>query len=144
MARRASMGTPEGRWLGTMAQRTSRIGTSVSGFPPPWFSRTSRGSCRQQNAPSQQVEAGAAVALPFQQLEVVDLPLGLAAVPGLDQGGAHRGGAWRAGTFPPGGPHAARVALERYPVPAALPDVLAGLKVMNDVSIAYECEKAIC
>jgi len=34
-----------------------------------WFSRTSRGSRRKQNAPAQQVEAGGAVALPLQQLE---------------------------------------------------------------------------
>ena len=125
-------------------RRTPSPSRQAAGWRPgEWCSRASRESRRQRNAPSRRVEAGAAVALPLQQLEPVHLP-SAAAAPGLGQGGAHRGGAWRAGTFPPGGPHAARVALERYPVPAALPDVLAGLKVMNDVSIAYECEKAIC
>ena len=38
----------------------------------------------------QQVEAGAAVALPLHQLEAVDLPLGLTAAPGLGQGGPDR------------------------------------------------------
>lgn len=52
------------------------------GLPPPRLSRTLRGSCREQNAPPQQVEAGAAIALPFQQLKSVGLSLGLAAAQG--------------------------------------------------------------
>ena len=50
--------------------------------PVSWLSRASRGSCCHQNALSEQVKAGAAVALPFQQLEPVDLPFGLAAAQG--------------------------------------------------------------
>jgi len=33
-------------------------------LPDTWLFRTLRGSCRSQNAPSQQVEAGPAIALP--------------------------------------------------------------------------------
>jgi len=53
------------------------------------------GSCRHQDAPSEQVEAGAAVALPFQPLEAVDLGFGLAAAPGQGQSGAHCGAVLR-------------------------------------------------
>ena len=56
--------------------------------PPNRSSPALRGSCRHQSAPSQQVEPGAAVALPLEQLEPVDLCLGLAAAAG--QGGTHR------------------------------------------------------
>jgi len=56
-----------------------------------WLSRTLRGSCRYQNALSEQVEGGAAVALPLQQLEPIDLTFGLAAAPGFSEGSAHRG-----------------------------------------------------
>ena len=59
--------------------------------PSRWFSRALRGSCRKQNAASQQVEAGSAVALTLQQLEAVDLSLGLSAAPGFSERGAHRG-----------------------------------------------------
>lgn len=60
----------------------SEFGTSV----------TLRESCRHQNAPSQQVEAGPAIALPFQQLDAVDLAFSLSAAPGFGECGAHRGG----------------------------------------------------
>ena len=61
--------------------------------PPrfPWFSRALRGSYRYQNASSQQVEAGPAITLPFQELESVDLALSLAAAPGFGERGAHCG-----------------------------------------------------
>src|SRR3954465_15274228 len=51
--------------------------------PPPlkWLSRSLRGSCRKENALAEQVEAGATVHLPLDQLEPSDLPLRLAAAP---------------------------------------------------------------
>jgi hypothetical protein len=51
--------------------------------PPPlvWLSRSLRGSCRKENTPAEQVEAGATVHLPLDQLEPGDLPLRLAAAP---------------------------------------------------------------
>ncbi len=52
---------------------------------------TLRGSCRHQNALAQQVEAGPAVALPFEQLEPVDLAFGLSVAPGQGQGSTDRG-----------------------------------------------------
>jgi hypothetical protein len=47
-----------------------------------WLSRSLRGLCRKENTPAEQVEAGATVHLPLDQLEPGDLPLGLAAAPG--------------------------------------------------------------
>src|SRR3954468_4149356 len=47
-----------------------------------WLSRSLRGSCRKENALAEQVEAGAPVHLPLDQLEPGDLPLRLAAAPG--------------------------------------------------------------
>jgi len=49
-----------------------------------------RGSYSHQNASSQQVEAGASIALALQHLEAVNLSLALLAAPGLDQGGPYR------------------------------------------------------
>ncbi len=76
-------GTPvnkDGRVLGmsTASVRVSLRGASIQTR----LFRTLRGSCRHQNAPSQQVEAGAAIALPLQQLEAVDLAFSLPAAPG--------------------------------------------------------------
>src|SRR3954469_19405252 len=52
------------------------------GLPPAeWLSRGLRGSCRKENTPAEQVEAGATVHLPLDQLEPSDLPLRLAAAP---------------------------------------------------------------
>lgn len=75
----------------------SHMSTCHDGFcdtggiaPVWWVFRTLRGSCRHQNAASQQVEAGATIALPLQQLEAVDLALSLAAAPRLAQGGSDR------------------------------------------------------
>src|SRR5204863_8773989 len=48
---------------------------------PGGLSRGLRGSCRKENTPAEQVEAGATVHLPLDQLEPSDLPLGLAAAP---------------------------------------------------------------
>src|SRR3954466_15857952 len=45
------------------------------------LSRPLRGSCRKENTPAEQVEAGATVHLPLDQLEPGDLALGLAAAP---------------------------------------------------------------
>ena len=50
-----------------------------------------RRSCRYQNGSSQQVEVGLAITLPSQHLEPVDLALSLAAAPGFNERGAHRG-----------------------------------------------------
>ena len=63
-----------------------------SGDPPPlkWFIAKFGGSCGEE-APAKQVELGAAVHGPLQQLEAVDLPLGLAAAPGQAERGADRG-----------------------------------------------------
>src|SRR3982750_4899460 len=60
------------------AKRVTRSG------PPPlvWLSRSLRGSCCQEHALAEQVEAGATVHLPLDQLEPSDLALGLAAAPG--------------------------------------------------------------
>ena len=66
---------------------------------PGWLFRILRGSCRQQNAPSQQVEAGTAIELSVQQLDAVDLPFSLPAASGLGQSGAN----CRAIHFQPGG-----------------------------------------
>src|SRR4051794_15638523 len=53
------------------------------GLPPAeWLSRSLRGLCREENAPAEQVEAGAPVHLPLDQLEPSDLALRLAAAPG--------------------------------------------------------------
>ncbi len=49
--------------------------------PPAWLSHTLRGSRGEEHAAAEQVEAGAAVHLPLQQLEPGDLPLGLAVAP---------------------------------------------------------------
>src|SRR3954469_20917871 len=50
------------------------------GLPPvEWLSRGLRGSCRKENTPAEQVEAGATVHLPLDPLEPSDLPLRLAA-----------------------------------------------------------------
>src|SRR3954454_4544635 len=46
-----------------------------------WLSRSLRGSCRKENALAEQVEAGATVHLPLDQLEPGDLPLGFAPAP---------------------------------------------------------------
>src|SRR4051812_41794759 len=46
------------------------------------LSRSLCGSCREENTPAEQVEAGAPVHLPLDQLEPGDLALGLAAAPG--------------------------------------------------------------
>src|SRR3954471_14027775 len=62
----------------------------------PWspllrLSRALRGSSGEQGAVAEQVEAGAAVHLPLQQLEAGDLTLGLAVAPGRGERGADRG-----------------------------------------------------
>src|SRR3954467_13364296 len=49
--------------------------------PDPRLSRSFRGSCRKENALAEQVEAGATIHLPLDQLEPSDLALGLAAAP---------------------------------------------------------------
>ncbi len=54
------------------------------------FSRTSRGSCRKQNASAEQVEAGVTIHLALDQLQPVDLPFGLAVAPGRGESGAYR------------------------------------------------------
>src|SRR3954467_10866111 len=61
--------------------------------PPPlvWLSRSLRGSCRKENTPAEQVEAGATVHLPLDQLEPGDLPLPLAAAPGPHERRPDRG-----------------------------------------------------
>src|SRR5215212_8441642 len=56
-----------------------------------WLSRSLRGSCREENTPAEQVEAGATVHLPLDQLEPGDLPLGLAAAPRRCERGPDRG-----------------------------------------------------
>src|SRR4051794_27676226 len=54
-----------------------------AGLPPAeWLSRRLRGSCRKENTPAEQVEAGATIHLPLDQLEPSDRPLRLAAAPG--------------------------------------------------------------
>ncbi len=83
------------QWTVRLEARTTQgeVKTTELVTEPPslwWFSRALRGSCRHQNAPSQQVEAGAAVALPLQQFEAVDLAFGLAAAPGQGEGSANR------------------------------------------------------
>src|SRR3954470_24922977 len=55
------------------------------------LSRALRGSGGEQGAVAEQVEAGAAVHLPLQQLEAGDLTLGLAVAPGRGERGADRG-----------------------------------------------------
>src|SRR3982750_3461233 len=50
------------------------------------LSRSLRGSCRQENALAEQVEAGATVHLPLDQLEPSDLALGLGAGPRRREG----------------------------------------------------------
>src|SRR4051812_17963633 len=61
--------------------------------PPPlvWLSRSLRGSCRKENAPAEQVEAGATVHLTLDQLEPGDLPLRVAAAPAQPQRSQERG-----------------------------------------------------
>src|SRR4051812_31144948 len=68
------------------AKRVTRSG------PPPlvWLSRPLRESCRKENALAEQVEAGATIHLPLDQLEPGDLPLGLAAAPGCRERGLDR------------------------------------------------------
>src|SRR3954468_6793447 len=67
------------------------IGWSVMSIPPfPWLSRSLRGSCRKENTPAEQVEAGATIHLPLDQLEPGDLPLCLAAAPGRRERGLDR------------------------------------------------------
>src|SRR5215207_10806433 len=55
-----------------------------------WLSRSLRGSCRKENTPAEQVEAGATVHLPLDQLEPSDLALGLAAAPRRRERGSDR------------------------------------------------------
>ena len=50
----------------------------IEAAPFPWFFRTLRGSSGEDHASSQEINAGATVALALDQLEPVDLPLGLA------------------------------------------------------------------
>src|SRR4051794_33006374 len=69
-------------WL---TKRDARMG------PFPRLSRPLRGSCRKENTPAEQVEAGATVHLPLDQLEPGDLPLGLAAAPRRRERGPDRG-----------------------------------------------------
>src|SRR4051794_41075364 len=59
----------------------SELPSIVRALPHFWLSRPLRGSCRKENTPAEQVEAGATVHLPLDQLEPSDLPLGLAAAP---------------------------------------------------------------
>src|SRR4051794_22973551 len=59
--------------------------------PVAWLSRPLRGSCRKENTLAEQVEAGATVHLPLDQLEPGDLPLGLAAAPTQPQKSRERG-----------------------------------------------------
>src|SRR3954447_322647 len=62
------------------------------GLPPvEWLSRPLRGSCRKENTPAEQVEAGATVHLPLDQLEPGDLALRLAAAPGRRERRPDRG-----------------------------------------------------
>ena len=68
-------------WSSTFPEVNASTGIGID--PPWWLFRTLRGSCRHQNAPSQQVKAGLAVALPLQELDAVDLAFGLSAAPGL-------------------------------------------------------------
>src|SRR5215218_6982977 len=67
-------------------------GSVCGGGPPPlvWLSRPLRGSCRKENPPAEQVEAGATIHLPLDQLEPGDLPLRLAAAPGRRERGLDR------------------------------------------------------
>src|SRR5215217_2132260 len=58
--------------------------------PLHWFIAEFGGSCGEE-APAKQVELSAAIHGPLQQLETVDLPLGLAAAPGQAECGADRG-----------------------------------------------------
>src|SRR3954467_12418023 len=62
----------------------------LQGGPLQRLSRSLRGSCREENTPAEQVEAGATIHLPLDQLEPGDLPLGLAAAPGRRERGLDR------------------------------------------------------
>src|SRR4051794_41429086 len=68
--------------LAPMISRRRRVRSPIFEVAPSfWLSRSFRGSCRKENALAEQVEAGATVHLPLDQLEPSDLPLGLAAAP---------------------------------------------------------------
>ena len=58
------------------------IGDEPEVVPENRFFRTLRGSCREQNASSQQVKAGTTEHLAFEQLQPIDLSFGLAVAPG--------------------------------------------------------------
>src|SRR5687767_12898091 len=73
------------------SSRTSFSGRGGARNAMGHLSRTLRGSGGKQGATAEQVEAGAAVHLPLQQLEAGDLALSLAVAPGRGQRGANRG-----------------------------------------------------
>src|SRR4051812_45836051 len=74
-----------------------------------WLSRTLRGSGGEQGAAAEQVETGAAVHLPLQQLEARDLAFGLAVAPRRRERRPHGGPVLlQAGRERLHGPHAGR------------------------------------
>ena len=82
----------QGEAAGRLRSATRQAGLSLGGLPPvEWLSRPLRGSCRKENTPAEQVEAGATVHLPLDQLEPGDLPLRLAAAPGRRERRPDRG-----------------------------------------------------
>src|SRR5215203_4539875 len=75
--------------LGRVARSTAVLPSASRGaweHANPWLSRPLRGSCRKENTPAEQVEAGATVHLRLAQLEPGDLALHLAAAPGRREG----------------------------------------------------------
>ena len=77
--------------VGEPGQRIDPVQLGSDPAPVWWLFRSLRGSGCQENALAQQVQACPTIHLALDQLEAVDLPLGLAAAPGQAQGGPNRG-----------------------------------------------------
>ena len=75
-----------------LAQGRSAQGRRTGIDPVLWLLLTLRGSCGQDQAAFEQVEARSPVALALDEFQPIDLAFCLSAAPGLGQGGPDRGG----------------------------------------------------